>query len=156
MIIEINSDKLSDSFIKLYGNNEYVIKDQKKRYMQAVKNIESLYPGSEEIFIFSAPGRIEVCGNHTNHQHGCVLAAAVNLDAIAVVSFHNERVIRLQSVGYEQEHIELDNLKIHPEEKGTTSSLIRGKVFVKVLGCAGVYKRTEEGQVAFKRFIGSL
>ena len=84
------------------------------------------------------------------------MAVAVNLDAIAVVSFHNERVIRLQSVGYEQEHIELDNLKIHPEEKGTTSSLIRGKVFVKVLGCAAVYKRTEEGQVAFKRFIESL
>ena len=126
LIAKINSDNLNDSFIKLYGNNEDVIKVQKKRYTQAVKSFESLYPGSEEIFIFSAPGRTEVCGNHTDHQHGCVLAAAVNLDAIAVVSFPNERVIRLQSVGYEQEHIELDNLKIHPEEKGTTSALIRG------------------------------
>lgn len=126
LIAHINSDKLNDSFAKLYGNNEDVINAQKKRYTQAVKNFESLYPGSEEIFIFSAPGRTEVCGNHTDHQHGCVLAAAVNLDAIAVVSFHNEGVIRLQSVGYEQEHIELDNLKIHPEEKETTSALIRG------------------------------
>lgn len=126
LIAEINSDKLNDSFIKLYGNSEDVIKAQKKRYVQAVKNFESLYPGSDEISIFSAPGRTEVCGNHTDHQHGCVLAAAVNLDAIAVVSFHNERVIRLQSVGYEQEHIELNNLNIHPEEKGTTSALIRG------------------------------
>lgn len=85
-----------------------------------------MYPGSEHVSVFSAPGRTEVCGNHTDHQHGCVLAAAVNIDAIAVVSFHNEGVIRLQSVGYEQERIELDDLKIRPEEKGTTSALVRG------------------------------
>ncbi len=127
-INKIENDGLNDSLIKLYGSSEDVLKAQKERYIQAVKNFEELYPGSEDISIFSAPGRTEVCGNHTDHQYGCVLAAAVNLDAIAVVSFHNEHVIRLQSTGYEQEDILLDNFKIQQEEKGTSSALIRGMV----------------------------
>lgn len=128
LITAIISGELDDTFVKLYGKNEKTIQAQKERYIQAVKNFETLFPGSEEISVFSAPGRTEVCGNHTDHQHGCVLAAAVNLDAIAIVSFHEENVIRLQSAGYELEHIELDNLHIRPEEKGTTGALIRGMV----------------------------
>lgn len=128
LIEEINSGNLDEVLVKLYGNNEEVIILQKERYIKAVKSFESLYPGSNDISIFSAPGRTEVCGNHTDHQHGCVLAAAVNLDAIAVVSFHNEHVIRLQSVGYEQEYIRLDDLNIRPEEKGTSRALVRGMV----------------------------
>ncbi|MCI8327332.1 MAG: galactokinase [Lachnospiraceae bacterium] len=121
-------DRLNDKFITLYGNNEETIKVQKERYVNAIKSFMTLYPKSEEISVFSAPGRTEVCGNHTDHQNGCVLAAAVNLDAIAIVSFHNDHVIRIQSVGYEQEFIELDHLNMHPEEKGTSRSLIRGMV----------------------------
>lgn len=128
IIEKINSGSLNKEFMLLYGTSKDVIKKQKGRYIHAVSSFEELYPGEEEIAIFSAPGRTEVCGNHTDHQHGCVLAAAVNLDAIAVVSFHNEKVIRLQSVGYEQEYIELGNLNIHPEEEGTTRALIRGMV----------------------------
>lgn len=128
LLTEIKSGRVNDKFALLYGNREDVIKKQKDRYVNAIKSFEDLYPGHNEISIFSAPGRTEICGNHTDHQHGCVLAAAVNLDAIAVVAFHNENVIRLQSVGYKQVLIELDNLDIHPEEEGTTKSLIRGMV----------------------------
>ncbi|MCI8792365.1 MAG: galactokinase [Eubacterium sp.] len=128
VIDAICQDRLNDKFITLYGNNQETINAQKERYVKAIKSFETLYPESNEISIFSAPGRTEVCGNHTDHQHGCVLAAAVNLDAIAIVSFHNDHVIRLQSVGYEQEFIELDQLNIHPEEKGTSRSLVRGMV----------------------------
>lgn len=128
LLTEIESGRANDRFALLYGNREGVIKKQKDRYVNAIKSFEDLYPGHNEISIFSAPGRTEICGNHTDHQQGCVLAAAVNLDAIAVVAFHNENVIRLQSVGYEQVLIELDNLDIHPEEEGTTKSLIRGMV----------------------------
>lgn len=126
LIADIESGRVNDKFTLLYGNGEDVTKQQKDRYIQAIKNFEDLYPGHNEISIFSAPGRTEICGNHTDHQHGCVLAAAVNLDAIAVVAFHNENVIRIKSAGYEPVIIELDNLDIHPEEEGTTSSLIRG------------------------------
>lgn len=128
LLTEIESGKANEKFALLYGNREDVIEKQKARYVNAIKSFDDLYPGHNEISIFSAPGRTEICGNHTDHQHGCVLAAAVNLDAIAVVAFHDENVIRLQSVGYKQVLIELDNLDIHPEEKGTTRSLIRGMV----------------------------
>lgn len=128
LLMEIESGKVNDKFALLYGNKEDVIKKQIDRYANAIKSFEDFYPGHNEISIFSAPGRTEICGNHTDHQHGCVLAAAVNLDAIAVVAFHNENVIRLQSVGYKQVLIELDDLDIHPEEEGTTKSLIRGMV----------------------------
>lgn len=124
----VSQDSLTDIFTRLYGNNEEILAIQKERYIKAVKSFEALYPESEDISIFSAPGRTEVCGNHTDHQHGCVLAAAVDLDAVAIVSFHHDHVIRIQSVGYEQEFIELDDLGIQPEEKGTSRALVRGIV----------------------------
>lgn len=124
----VSQDSLTDIFTTLYGNNEETLSMQKERYLQAVKSFAAIYPESEDISIFSAPGRTEVCGNHTDHQHGCVLAAAVDLDAIAIVSFHHDHVIRIQSVGYEQESIELDDLSIRPEEIGTSRALVRGIV----------------------------
>lgn len=128
IIKAINEDRYIKDFERLYGDDKDVLEAQKNRYIQAVKSFEELYPGSGSLSIFSAPGRTEVCGNHTDHQHGCVLAAAVNVDAIAVVSFHNDRVVRLQSVGYEQEYIDLTDLNIRADEEGTTGALIRGMV----------------------------
>lgn len=70
---------------------------QRRRYEKAAEEFARLYPNREDIAVYSAPGRTEVGGNHTDHQHGCVLAAAINLDIIAVVSFHNDGVIRIHS-----------------------------------------------------------
>ena len=124
LIKNINEGKYNQVLSELYGKES--LESQKNRYIQALQKFEQLYPGSEAVNIFSAPGRTEICGNHTDHQHGCVLAAAVNLDAIAVVSFHEERVIRLQSAGYSEEYIELSDMTIHSEEIGTTAALVRG------------------------------
>ena len=52
-----------------------------------------------EIYRFSAPGRTEISGNHTDHQHGCVLAAAVNLETVAQVEMNGADLIRVQSEG---------------------------------------------------------
>ena len=79
-------------------------------------------------FYFSAPGRTEIGGNHTDHQHGCVLAAAVNLDTVADVVLNNTREIRIQSDGYPAVVISLDNMEVHEEEKNTTAALVRGVV----------------------------
>jgi len=110
--------------IMLYG--ESALSAQKKRYTEAVRCFEELYPDREEIKVFSASGRTEIGGNHTDHQHGCVLAAAVNLDVIAIVSFHSEGVIRLKSAGYPADTVDLSDLSIHEEEKGKSASIIRG------------------------------
>lgn len=77
-------------------------------------------------YIFSAPGRTELSGNHTDHQHGKVLAAAVNLDTRAAVALNGENCIRVKSEGYPTFCIDLDDLAVKPEETGTTAALIRG------------------------------
>jgi galactokinase len=80
----------------------------------------------KERYIFSAPGRTEISGNHTDHQHGCVLAAAVNLVTVADVNLNHSNLIRIQSEGYPIVEVVLNDLSIHEEEKNTTAALVRG------------------------------
>ena len=77
-------------------------------------------------YVFSAPGRTEIGGNHTDHQHGCVLAAAVNLETVADVVLNGTDVIRVQSEGYPLVEVDLKDLAVREEEKNTTAALIRG------------------------------
>ena len=75
---------------------------------------------------FSAPGRTEIGGNHTDHQHGCVLAAAVELEAVADVTLNGTDFIRVQSQGYPETVVDLKDLSVREEEKNTTAALVRG------------------------------
>ena len=75
---------------------------------------------------FSAPGRTEIGGNHTDHQRGRVLAGAVNLDTVAAVRPNGTNTIRIQSKGYPLSIVQLDNLSPVAEEVNTTPALIRG------------------------------
>lgn len=77
-------------------------------------------------YFFSAPGRTEISGNHTDHQHGCVLAAAVNLETAAEVLLLDDPVIIVHSDGYPSTEINLNDLSVHEDEKNTTAALIRG------------------------------
>ena len=77
-------------------------------------------------YIFSAPGRTELSGNHTDHQLGKVLAGAVDLDTVAAVAVNGENTIRVLSEGYPLCEIALDELSVRPEETGSTAALIRG------------------------------
>ncbi len=77
-------------------------------------------------YLFSAPGRTELGGNHTDHQLGRVLAGAVSVDTLAAVAPNGERLIRVQSEGYPLCTVSLDELEIRPQEFGSTLSLIRG------------------------------
>lgn len=82
--------------------------------------------GGEAQRYFSAPGRTEIGGNHTDHQRGRVLAGAVNLDTVAAVRVSGTNVIRVQSKGYPLCQVELDNLEPVPAEINSTPALIRG------------------------------
>ena len=99
--------KFDESFRLLYGETEVA----KKRYAAACDSFAALYPNSGEVRFFTAPGRTEVGGNHTDHQHGCVLAASVNLDVIAVVSENEDGVIRIKSEGYPAIIVDLAQLE---------------------------------------------
>lgn len=80
----------------------------------------------EKQYQFSAPGRTEIAGNHTDHQHGCVLAAAVDLETVATVWLDESNTILVESAGYPAVTVELNDLTVHEEENNTTAALVRG------------------------------
>ncbi len=80
----------------------------------------------DKIYHFSAPGRTEIGGNHTDHQHGCVLAAAVDMETTAEVTLNGTNAIRVDSEGYQPVEIDLGDLTVKESEKNTTAALIRG------------------------------
>lgn len=123
LLNDLNTDKFDEKFCLLYEKSG--ISRQKNRYITAVKKFIELYPNRNDIKIYSAPGRTEIGGNHTDHQHGCVIAAAVNLDVIGITSFHNEGVIRIKSEGYKEFEIALNDLSVHENENGS-SAIVRG------------------------------
>jgi len=77
-------------------------------------------------YYFSAPGRTELGGNHTDHQHGCVLAAAVDLETKAEVEERPDNIIRVESNGFDPCELTIGDWAKRPEEEGTTAALVRG------------------------------
>ncbi|NLY61565.1 MAG: galactokinase [Clostridiales bacterium] len=118
-------DKL---FAKLYGNDDKDIEHQKNRYKEILEKHKELFPqNTEKIQFFSTPGRTEVGGNHTDHNHGRVLAAGVNLDGVAAAAKSGDSVITVYSKGYDGAFVvDTNDLEIKEEEQETTSALIRG------------------------------
>ena len=106
--------------------DESLLDTQKERYIAAIEKFISLY-GDKEVEVFSAPGRSEVSGNHTDHQHGEVLAAAINLDIIAITA-PRDGEIKVLSDDYDLKAVALDDLEKKAEEEGTSEGLIRGVV----------------------------
>ena len=91
-----------------------------------IDSFAALYGERDDIRIYSAPGRVELGGNHTDHQGGCVLAASVTLDMRAAVAKNGSDIIRVTSEGYPQIEIDINALSPREDEKNTTASLIRG------------------------------
>lgn len=117
----IENNELLKTFKELYGTDEAQLEYQRQRYLSAVNNFAKIYPKRKNIRIFSAPGRTEIGGNHTDHQNGCVLAAAVNLDVIAVAAFHQDGVIRIKSEGYEPFTVKLSDVSTQSGKTGTAA-----------------------------------
>lgn len=99
--------------------------EQRKRYEDACVEFIKIYKEKPTRF-FSAPGRTEVSGNHTDHNHGRVIAAAVDLDIIACVCPIDEPVVYLKSEGFPEDKVDLRELSVIESEKNTSASLIRG------------------------------
>jgi len=109
---------------KLYG--AAAVSMQKERYAAAEKAFEDIYGKADNIRIFSAPGRTEVGGNHTDHNRGCVMAAAVGLDVIAVVSMTEGSVVSVKSEGFPEDVVDISDTEVKDSEKNSSASLIRG------------------------------
>ena len=120
----ISDGGLDEKLALLYGRDQ--LSAQKARYTEAIDAFTALYGDREDLSLFSAPGRTEIAGNHTDHNHGRVVAASVDMDVIAVVSPTDNGVIRIQSKGYPQDTVSLSDLEIKPEEENKAIALIRG------------------------------
>ena len=99
---------------------------QPERYTKAMQIFADNFGSCEGIEIYSAPGRTEIGGNHTDHQHGEVLAASINRDAIAVVKKTSDGIVRIISGNCKLKHIDTSDLSLQENEKGKTPALIRG------------------------------
>jgi len=110
---------------QLYGLSAKTLQYQKERYDAALRSFKRLYPERHDVEIFSAPGRTEIGGNHTDHQHGCVLAAAVDLDIIGVVAYHDDGIIRIKSEGYDAFSVTLNDLSADCLP-GNSAAIVRG------------------------------
>lgn len=116
-----DNEKFRQCVNTLYGKNR--LDYQADRYKQIYDLHTANYQG--EVSFFSSPGRIEVCGNHTDHNNGKVLCASITVDTVACVTPLEGKVV-IASVGYPVVEVSLDDLKPNSEEYGTSEALVRG------------------------------
>ena len=127
LLVLLDTGGFNGIFTKLYGSS--AIEKQKDRYRKLLFEYKAAYPGhAERVKIVSAPGRAEVGGNHTDHNGGHVLAAAVNLDVIAAASATDENTVSISSEGYEPFEFALEDHKPCKAEYSTAVSLAKGIV----------------------------
>lgn len=123
---------LDEKLTYLYGRD--AVEFQKKRYTDAVNEFAAIYGSDREISLYSVSGRSELSGNHTDHNHGCVIAASIDLDIIAVASARSDTTIRVKSEGYPEDCLDFAKYSSpQPEFFGKSLSLIAGM-------CAGFLK----------------
>ena len=123
---ELKKGKYNRHFSQVYVCDEDYAQKYAQRYIDAISEFQSLFDIKDEIALFSAPGRTEIGGNHTDHQHGCVLAGSVNIDVIAVASPNGTDTIRIKSKGYNMDEVDVNDLDVKEAEYDKAISLIRG------------------------------
>ncbi len=122
-INEIKSPEFLERLSIVYADEATA---QQERYLKLAECFENDFNKGADLRFFSAPGRTEVGGNHTDHNNGKVLAAAINLDAVAAVEPRDDGIICVNSQGYCPITVDTANLNVVDEEAGKSSALIRG------------------------------
>jgi len=124
-LVEKINEGVNPVFTELYGNNAEDLKAQADRYADLMAEFEKTF-GSDDVALFSSPGRTEIGGNHTDHNYGRVLAGAVNLDNIAVAAANDSNTIRIKSAGYPEFQVDLTDLAIDESKFYTSEALVKG------------------------------
>ena len=125
LIAAINDGTYDENLKAVYVTDE-AVQSQKPRYVETLNDFGELFGYDREVNIMSAPGRTEVCGNHTDHNNGKVLAASINLDAIAVVSKNDDNIIRVKSKGHKMNVVDLNDLVPNEANFGSSTTLVQG------------------------------
>ena len=123
-IQEISTNDFLKRLEAVYGSDS--VKKQEQRYLSLAESFKAAYGDNKDVRFFSAPGRTEVGGNHTDHNNGKVLAAAINLDAVAIAEARDDSIINVNSQGYSPLSVDSSDLSIKDEEEGKSEALIRG------------------------------
>lgn len=123
---DVENGALDKRLTAIYGGAKEDLPHLRARLIRVLDDFVDVFGQNSEVGLFSGPGRTEMGGNHTDHQHGCVLAAAVELDAIACAGRSNDNCICIRSVGYPPIEIQLDSLSPREEERGSSAALVRG------------------------------
>ena len=110
---------------KLSFYPEHLLDYQLERYEKAASDFKAAF-GYEATCVFSAPGRSEICGNHTDHNLGKAVGASINLDTLAFVSPRSDGVISIKAKGFDDIYVELSNLNPLESEKGNSTALVKG------------------------------
>lgn len=125
LIAAINDGTYDENLKAVYVTDK-AVEEQKPRYVETLNDFGELFGYDREVNIMSAPGRTEVCGNHTDHNNGKVLAASINLDAIAVVSKNDDNTIRVKSKGHNMNVVDLNDLVPNEANFGSSTTLVQG------------------------------
>ncbi len=125
-LINAVSSGIYDKNLKAVYVTDDAVEAQKPRYIETLNDFGELFGWDRDVCIMSAPGRTEVCGNHTDHNNGKVLAASINLDAIAVVSANDDNTIRVKSKGHKMNIVDLSDLNPDESKFGHSTSMVQG------------------------------
>ena len=100
----LKSGAFDERFCYIYGTG--AVEAQKERYLGALTAFEEIYGVDRDAAFYSVAGRSELSGNHTDHNHGCVIAASIDLDIIAIASAREDSVIRIKSEGFPEDVVD--------------------------------------------------
>ncbi|MDD2534339.1 MAG: galactokinase family protein [Eubacteriales bacterium] len=126
---QILSGALNERITAVYGCPQSAAPLYADRLLNLLEAFQVNFPTeNDQVALFSAPGRTEIGGNHTDHQHGHVLAGSVNLDIISVARPNGTSIVRILSEGFPMDVIDISDLAISEAEKNTSASLIRGVI----------------------------
>lgn len=118
----------ADSALKRVYVTDKAVEAQKPRYIRTLEKFAELFGDDRDVMIISAPGRTEICGNHTDHNNGKVLAASINLDAIAVAAKSDKAVVNEKSEGHSMNTIDISDLLPDNKNFGKSSAMIKGVI----------------------------
>ena len=121
----VSSGACDEILRAVYGVSGEALAPYRARILSAVDGFCAQY-GAQPVRIFSVSGRTELGGNHTDHQHGRVLAGGISLDIIAVAAKTDDGMMRVKSEGYPEDAVPADDAAVRAEEKGTSAALLRG------------------------------
>ena len=111
-----NTKEFEEQLSYLYVCNNESVGYYKDRLCEVLDGLGSNFAEYDDIRLFSAPGRTEIGGNHTDHQRGCVIAASINLDVIGAVAKNGTDKVRILSKGYKMDVIDINDLDVKTDE----------------------------------------